>query len=77
MRLKSFSRDEKVLVVEDDNAIIHELSFDFVDWLVRFLLRTGYIEINNPDVVFPHKWTRGIVDDTKYVAEGLQAKDLY
>ena len=80
MKIKSFSRDEKSVVVEDENSIIHELSFDFVDWLVRFLLRTGYVEIMKykPDVVFTHKWSgRGIVSDTEYAAEGLQAKDLH
>ena len=67
MKLKSFSREEKVLVAEDDNAILHELPFDFVDWLVRFLLRTGYIEIvqHKPDVMFAHRFTGRLTKDSE------------
>lgn len=64
MELKSFSHEEKVLVVEDDNALLHEMSFDFVDWLVRFLLRTGYMEIvqHKPDMMFTHKYMGRLMD---------------
>lgn len=64
MKLKSFSREEKILVVEDDNGILHKMPFDFVDWLVRFLLRTGYMEIvqHKPDMMFAHTYTGRLMD---------------
>ena len=71
MRLKSFSREEKVLVVEDDNGILHELPFDFIDWLVRYLLRTGYIEIvqHEPGVVCAHKSIVRLAKDSEVVKD--------
>lgn len=67
MKLKSFSNEEKVLVAEDDNGIVHELPFDFIDWLVRLLVRVGYIEIvqHKPDVVATHKWAGRLTKDSE------------
>jgi len=53
IKIKAFSVEDKEIVFEDERGIVHRLSFDDIDSLVKKLVQMHYLELA---VRFARKW---------------------